>query len=153
MYGSGLTDALLCENEAVDFAKSPPLIKYREFMERILKSRNEVLLTMAIQGESVEGSYNTRNRVRRTVAKMDIVLWKHSGDRLTLAQVLKVHDPPSTSATIRYGGGEPKAVPIEKLYVLVPANSTEAQCLRERDIQEMSTEVQRVIKNAKSRAV
>ena len=153
MYGSGLTEALLCESEVVDFAKSPPLIKYREYMDKVLKCRNEVLLTLAIQGESIERSYNTRNRVRRVVAEKDIVLWKHSGDRLTLAQVLKVHDPPSTSATIRYGGGEPKAVPIGNLYVLVPANSAEAQCLRERDISEMNAEVHRVIENADTRAV
>lgn len=153
IYGAGLTEAILCENEAVDFINKPPLKKYKEYMEKILKCRNEVLLTLSIQGENRNQKYNMRNRVRANVDKNDIVLWQHQNNKYTLATVIRLLPPPSNSAEIRYGGGSPKVVAIESLHVLVKANSEEGKHLQERDVQKMSEEIQRVLENSNSRVV
>ena len=153
LYGSGLAEAILCETEALNFADRPPLKKYKEYMDKILKCRNEVLLTLSIRGESTDQKYNMRNRVRATVSENDIVLWRHQGDKYTMAKVISLHPPPSNSVEIKFGGGTPKTVAIDNLHVLVPANSEEFKHLRERDPDHMSSEIKRAIENSKARVV
>ena len=151
MYGAGLTQAILCESEHTNFSENPPLAKYKEYMEKILECRNEVLLTLAVSAAGRQKDYNLRNHMKMEVNVGDIVLWRHGGRKFNLARVMEKFPPPSNSVAISYGGKKPFSVMIESLRVIVPINSEEGRALGQRDIQSMPLEIQRVLENSRDR--
>lgn len=154
LHGRALTEAVIGENDMIDFASSPPLCKYKEYLEKILQVRNEVLVTLATESSGRNHNYKLRNQSKMSIKEGDVVLWEHGNNKYNLAIVLMVYPPPSVSAKIRYSGvKEPKDVKIGSLKVLVPSDSVEAQSFGNRDMDSMSLEIARAVKSAKEKVV
>ena len=154
LHGRALTEAVVGENDMIDFASSPPLSKYKDFLEKILQVRNEVLVNLATEASGRNHNYKLRNQSKMKINEGDVVLWEHGNNKYNLAVVLMVYPSPSVSAKIRYSGvKEPKDVKIGSLKVLVPFDSVEAQYLGSRSMDAMSQEISRAVESAKEKVV
>ena len=151
LYGAGLTRAILCESEHICFSEKPPLAKYKEYIDKILECRNEVLLELSVSSAGHQKEYNLRNHLRMEINEGDIVLWKHAGKKFNLARVMRKFPPPSNSVEICYGGKKPFSVMIESLRVIVPIDSVEGRALGQRETENMPLEIQRVLENSTNR--
>lgn len=154
LYGRSLTEAVIGESDVIDFAESPPLVKYKQYLDKILQIRNEVLVNLATEADGRNHDYKLRNKSKRKIHEGDVVIWEHGNNRYNLAVVLFVYPAPSVSVKIRFSNvQEPKDVKIGSVKVLVPFDSVEAQSLGNRDIEGMSQEIVRAVASAKGKVV
>ena len=142
------------ESESVDYINKPPLAKYKEYMQGIIKIRNEVLMSIAAEASSRQHDYKLRNQTGLTVKEGDVVLWEHGNNQRTLATVIGIYPKPSNTVKIRFSATqEPKDVRIRSLKVLVPSDAVENECLGSNKVDDMTEEISRAVESAEKKVV